>query len=58
MYITTYYFGATALDAFFYEETGKVNSKFHHRINHEDQGGERRYSSTRSLTSALGGVGG
>jgi hypothetical protein len=37
---------------------GKGKGKVHPRTGHEDPEVEKRYSSTLSLTSALGGVGG
>ena len=36
----------------------KGKGQVHHRTGHEGQAGEKRYSSTRSLTSALDGVDG
>jgi len=40
VYISSYYSGALALGTFVYEEGGKINGKFHHRIGHEDPEGE------------------
>ena len=36
----------------------KITSKFHFRTGHEGPEGDQKYTSTRSLTSALDGVGG